>query len=86
LAIKSFKDKELRKCWEHGKSSKINNKLDYLDAATELKDLAFPPSNKLHRLGGKLAGYYAISINGPWRLIFQFRAGNAYNVYFENYH
>jgi len=94
LTIKSFKDKQLQKCWEEGKSPKINNqlkkrllnKLDYLDAATELKDLAFPPSNKLHSLEGKLAGYYAISINGPWRLIFQFQAGNAYNVYFENYH
>ena len=94
MAIKSFKDKNLQKCWEYGKCSKINsqlrkrllNKLDYLDVASELKDLAFPPSNKLHSLEGKLVGYYAISVNGPWRIIFQFQEGNAYNVYFDNYH
>ena len=94
MAIKSFKDKNLQRCWEYGKCPRINsqlkkrllNKLDYLDAASELKDLGFPPSNKLHRLEGRLAGYYAISVNGPWRIIFQFKEGNAYNVYFDNYH
>ncbi len=65
---------------------RILNKLDYLDAAVNIDDLRFPPSNRLHPLKGKLKGYWAISLNGPWRLIFQFRNGAAYNVYYDNYH
>jgi len=94
VAIKTFKDKGLEKLYLTGKSVKINaqikdrllNKLDYLEAATEMKDLAFPPSNRLHPLKGKLKGYYAIAVNGPWRIIFQFKNGHAYNVHFVNYH
>jgi proteic killer suppression protein len=94
MSIRSFKNKQLEKCWLSGKCAKVDaklqsrllNKLDYLDAATEIEDLQFPPSNHLHPLQGKLKGYWAISLNGPWRLIFQFKNGHAYNVYYENYH
>ena len=94
MTIQSFQDKQLEKCWKLGPCAGIDsqlkrrllNKLDYLDAAVDIQDLSFPPSNKLHPLKGKLKGYYALCINGPWRLIFQFCDGHAYNVYFENYH
>jgi len=94
MSIKSFKDKHLEKCWLFGDCEKINsqlrlrilNKLDYLDAAIVADDLRFPPSNKLHKLKGKLEGCWAISVNGPWRLIFQFKDGHAYNVFCDNYH
>lgn len=94
MSIKSFKDKQLEKCWLLNACGKIDaslrtrllNKLDYLDAAVELEDLKFPPSNNLHPLKGKLKNYWAISISGPWRLIFQFKNGHAYDVYYDNYH
>lgn len=94
MSIGSFKDKDLEKCWSFGSCGKINsnmrsrllNKLDYLDAAVDIKDLEFPPSNNLHPLKGDLKGYWAISINAAWRLIFQFQNGRAYEVYYENYH
>ncbi|MEE9573565.1 MAG: type II toxin-antitoxin system RelE/ParE family toxin [Candidatus Neomarinimicrobiota bacterium] len=94
MGIKSFKDKQLEKCWQSGACGKIDanlrsrllNKLDYLDAAVEIEDLEFPPSNQLHPLKGKLKGYWAISISGAWRLIFQFENGNADNVFYDNYH
>lgn len=94
MSIKTFKDKQLEKCWIQGSCGKVDarlrtrllNKLDYLDAAVEIEDLEFPPSNKLHLLKGKLKTYWAISINGPWRLIFQFKNGHAYDVYYDNYH
>lgn len=94
MSIQSFKDKQLEKCWLLGACGKINtklrlrllNRLDYLDAAIEIEDLEFPPSNRLHSLKGKLKGYWAISISGAWRLIFQFKNGHAYNVFYDNYH
>ena len=94
MAIKSFKDKSLEKCWRQGKCSKVDgnlrkrllNKLDFLDAAVQVDDLKFPPSNRLHELHKELKGFYAISISGAWRLIFKFENGNAYDVFFENYH
>ena len=94
MSIKSFKDKNLEDCWRFGKCGKVNaklrqrilNKLDYLDAVIDITDLEFPPSNKLHPLKGNLKGYWTIAINGPWRLIFQFENGDAYSVYYDNYH
>ena len=94
MSIKTFKDKQLEKCWLEDACRKIApqlrtrllNKLDYLDAAAEIEDLEFPPANNLHPLKGKLKGYWAISINGPWRLIFKFENGHAYDVYYDNYH
>jgi toxin HigB-1 len=89
MSIKSFKDKELEKFWLAGSSEKINtnlrtrllNKLDYLDCAVAIEDLNFPFSNNLHRLKGNLEGYWALSLSGAWRLIFQFKNGHAYDVY-----
>jgi len=94
MSIKSFKDKSLEKCWRFAKCAKVDadlkerllSKLDYLDAATTIEDLKFPPSNNLHPLKEKLNGYHAISVNGPWRLIFEFSNGNAYKVFYDNYH
>lgn len=94
MSIKSFKDRCLEKCWLWNICGKIDaklrsrllNKLDYLDAAIEINDLKFPPSNKLHVLQGKLKGHWAISVSGAWRLIFQFENGHAYNVFYDNYH
>jgi len=94
MSIQSFKNKQLEKCWLSGDCGKIDtrlrqrilNKLDYLDAAVAITDLEFPPSNRLHPLKGKFKGYWAISISGAWRLIFQFKNGQAYNVFYDNYH
>ena len=53
---------------------------------TNLADLSPLRSVGLHKLKGNLAGYWAMSINGPWRLCFQFRDGNAHNVMIVDYH
>ena len=94
MSIKSFKDKQLERCWLLDDCGKINsqlrmrllNKLDYLDAAIVVEDLKFPPSNRLHKLKGCLKGYCAVCVSGSWRLIFQFKDGHAYNVFYDNYH
>jgi len=92
--IKNFKDKELEKCWRQDECKTIKpdlkvrvvKKLHYMDAATCLSDLRIPPSNKLHPLHDEYEGYWAISVNGPWRLIFRFQGGDCYEVQLRQYH
>lgn len=92
--IKSFKDKNLERCWHYGACSKIRAdmvkrvlmKLDSMDAATCLEDLKSPPSNHLHMLGGVYKNHWTISVNGPWRLIFRFENNDIYDVTLEQYH
>jgi len=40
----------------------------------------------LHKLKGKRRGEWAMTINGPWRLVFAFRNGNAFDVEIGDYH
>jgi proteic killer suppression protein len=57
-----------------------------LDAATSLKDLSPLKSVGLHKLSGDRAGQWAMTVNGPWRICFRFRNGNAYDVEITDYH
>lgn len=50
-------------------------RLDILDAATSLNDLAALPSNRLESLKGDRAGQFSIRINDQWRICFQWGAG-----------
>lgn len=76
--IRSFGDKGLEKCWRDGfcKSvrpdlvERVRMKLDQIHFVGRLQDLA-TPDNRLHPLKGDLRGFWAISVNGPWRLIFK---------------
>ncbi len=60
-------------------------KLDMLDAATQLRDLA-APGNRLEALKGDRKGQYSIRINDQWRICFEWRAGHAYGVEVVDYH
>ena len=46
-------------------------RLDRLDAANSLKDLAALPGNRLERLQGDREGKYSIRINDQWRICFE---------------
>lgn len=61
-------------------------KLDLLNAAHSLIDLKSPPANRLEGLKGDLKGKYSIRINDQYRIIFEFRDGNAYEVEIVDYH
>lgn len=61
-------------------------KLDLLNAAHSLNDLKAPPANRLEALKGKLKGKYSIRVNDQYRLVFEFRDGNAYDVEIIDYH
>ena len=82
----------LEEVFKTGKSRRIGSKyharcrrrLDVLDSAVTLNDLRIP-GFELHELNGKPVRW-AIRINGPWRITFEWREGDAYRVNFENYH
>ena len=61
-------------------------RLAQLNAANSLEALGKLNSLGLHKLKGNLKGYWSIDINGPWRLLFRFDAGDAYEVYIHDPH
>lgn len=61
-------------------------KLVQLHIARTVSDLRIPPSNRLERLSGDLAGHYSIRINDQWRVCFVFDDGLATNVAIIDYH
>lgn len=61
-------------------------KLQMLDAAGDLRDLRVPPNNRLHPLHKDREGQHAIRINDQYRVCFEWREGDAYNVEITDYH
>ena len=60
--------------------------LRQLDAATELRDLAAPPGNRLEALRGERRGQHSIRIDDQWRICFVWSEGDAYDVEIVDYH
>lgn len=92
--IRSWANSRSRRFYENGKISKFrsldldaaDDLLAMLDAAESLKDLSPLKSVGLHKLSGDRAGQWAMTINGPWRICFRFKNGDAYDVEITNYH
>ena len=61
-------------------------KLDMLDYAGILRDLASPPGNRLEPLKGDLTGLHSIRINDQWRIVFRWTASGPANVDIRDYH
>ena len=51
-------------------------RLDRLEAATSLGDLAALPGNRLEELKGDRAGQFSIRINDQWRICFTWPKGS----------
>ena len=60
--------------------------MQLLDAMQSLDEIPSLASIRLHRLKGARKNQWAMTINGPWRLVFEFRRGDAYNVEIVDYH
>jgi toxin HigB-1 len=92
--IRSFKDKRaealFRGQFVKGLDGQIQQrareKLKYLDAAADLKDLRVPPGNQLEALKGDRKGQYSIRVNQQWRVCFRWKAGEALDVEVVDYH
>jgi len=66
--------------------AKARARLQLLDAVTRLDEIPDLASVGLHKLRGSRRGEWAMTINGPWRLVFKFRDGDAYDVDIVDYH
>ena len=88
LAEDLFDDKPSRAVRQFPPELRTNarRKLQMLDDADTLQVLAALPGNRLERLKGNRKGYYSIRINIQWRVVFQWKDGNALNVIIEDYH
>jgi proteic killer suppression protein len=61
-------------------------KLQMLDDAVDLSDLATPPANRLEALKGDRRGQYSIRINDQWRICFVWTKVGAEQVEIVDYH
>lgn len=61
-------------------------KLDLLDSAAVLSDLAVPPGNRLERLGGDRKGQFSIRINDQFRICFVWATTGPEQVEVVDYH
>ncbi|NYZ69778.1 type II toxin-antitoxin system RelE/ParE family toxin [Endozoicomonas sp. SM1973] len=91
--IKSFKHKGLKKFFTTGSkagiqathASRLEVRLQALHTAMTIDDMDMPGWG-LHPLKGDRQDIWSISVNGNWRLTFQFENGNVYILDYEDYH
>jgi proteic killer suppression protein len=92
--IRSWANSRTRRFYDDGKTSKFrsldpdaaDDLLAMLDAAESIKDLSPLKSVGLHKLSGNRTGQWAMTVNGPWRICFRFKDGDAYEVEITDYH
>lgn len=61
-------------------------KLDQLNAVARLRDLAYPPNNRLETLKGDRRGQHSIRINDQYRICFVWTDGGPSEVEIVDYH
>jgi proteic killer suppression protein len=91
--IRSFGDKQTEALFRdefvrpfQGVARPAKRKLESINAASRLDDLAILPSNRLEKLKGKLEGFYSIRVNDQWRVIFRWIDGEPHDVQIVDYH
>jgi len=91
--IRSFKHKGLEEFFHTGskrgiipdQSGKLGRILDRLDASERPEDMNLP-GFQFHSLVGQGKGRFAVSVNGNWRVTFEFDGKDAHVVDYEDYH
>ena len=61
-------------------------KLTMVEAATDIHELATPPSNHLEKLKGDRIGQWSIRVNEKYRICFKWYHGRASEIEFVDYH
>jgi proteic killer suppression protein len=90
--IRSFANAATENIWRTGKTKAgppapvTKRKLAMLDGAGQLSDLRSPPGNRLEKLSGDREGQYSMRINRQYRICFQWRGADAYEVEIADYH
>ncbi|NMF98196.1 type II toxin-antitoxin system RelE/ParE family toxin [Aromatoleum toluolicum] len=91
--IRTFAHKGLQAFFESGSEAgiqphhapRLQRLLVRLDLSRAPEDMNVP-GWRLHPLAGDLAGHYAVTVNGNWRLTFRFEGEDAVLVDYQDYH
>ena len=92
--IRSWRNAASRRIWE-GQTPNQFRGLDLdtaidlllaLNAAKSLSDLSPLRSVGLHKLKGERRRQWAMTVNARWRICFEFRKGDAFDVEIVDYH
>ncbi|MEA2884434.1 MAG: toxin HigB [Bradyrhizobium sp.] len=91
--IRTFRSRALADLFQSGKTAKIDQRmhrrirvrLDTINEAAEIAEINLPGYN-FHALSGFNPVRHSIHVNGPWCITLEYRAGDAFNVDFEQYH
>jgi len=92
--IRSWRNSVTRKVWEGNRPNQFRS-LDFdaaidlllaLNVAKALSDLSPLKSVGLHKLKGARRNQWAMTVNARWRICFEFRDGDAYEVEITDYH
>jgi toxin HigB-1 len=93
LMIKSWRHKGLKLFYTTGSkakiqpnhASKLHDILQALDFATAPEQMNFPGLG-FHKLKGAFEGFYAVKVNGNWRVIFGFDGKDVILVDYIDHH
>lgn len=91
--IRGFRHKGLETFFRAGSKAgiqpahaqKLRLQLTALEFAKRPEDMN-APGWRLHPLKGDMKGFYSVTVNGNWRMIFQFHNGDAELVDYLDYH
>jgi proteic killer suppression protein len=91
--IKSFRHKGLEQFFKTGSKSgiqphhatKLRIQLTALNAAESPEDL-MPSAWRMHQLSGEWSGFWSLTVNGNWRVIFRFDESDVELVDYLDYH
>lgn len=84
-ALEAFHRQGQTKGVQQSHVKRLRGILAFLEAATVVSDMDIPDLN-LHPLKGDMKEYWAVKVDGNYRLIFRFESGNAYDVDIVDYH
>jgi proteic killer suppression protein len=92
--IRSWRNSASRKVWDGEQPNQFRG-LDFevaidlllaLNVAKSLQDLSPLKSVSLHKLKGDRKSQWAMTVNERWRICFEFRKGDAFEVEIVDYH
>lgn len=91
--IRFFRDKDTEALYNGRRvrrfqafAAQAERRLQILDSAGTIHDLIGLPSNRFEALHGDREGQFSIRINQQWRVCFEWKDGDAYNVEITDYH
>ncbi len=91
--IKSYRDKKTENFATgkfikqfQGFKEQAEKRLEILDAAENLGDLAALSSNRFETLSGDRQGQYSLRINRQWRICFEWPEDGPENIEITDYH